>query len=74
MHATVRDCCDGCVEESDIAQVHVKPAGLNLNPGIGPYFYNLENLTPPLSRKSGHAAQFYSKCTYSIDITIVMIF
>lgn len=70
MHATVRDCCDGCVEESDIAQVHVKPAGLNLNPGIGLRKFN----PPPLSRKSGHAAQFYSKCTYSIDITIVMIF
>lgn len=60
MHATVRD-YDGCVEESDIAKVHVKPAGLDLNPGIGPYllliYYNLENFDPPpRPRKSDHAA------------------
>lgn len=39
------------LKNPDIAQVHVKPAGLNLNPGIGPYFYNLENFNPPFKEK-----------------------
>lgn len=73
MHATVRD-YDGCVEESDIAKVHVKPAGLDLNPGIGPFllliYYNLENFDPPppRPRKSDHAA--YS---FTVNVHVVLI-